>query len=312
MAAWSTGKDGAMRKSKKDLDDDLMHACEMGDPALISDLIERGAEAKENVWGDTPMSMAAKSGFVEAIRALAALGADPSASNRLGWTSIMAATSENQGEALRELVSLGGDIDARESFASSPGSRCGPQYEGDHAIFGSAEDESVHMGLLAEPKLRAKRDGDTALMRACASRGGVDDIPVKVVNLLIELGADVNLGNRHGVTPLMLAAGAANLEAMELLLSARARLDERDVNGCTALLRSMQEDATASSLMLLAAGADPRIPNVGGFACADWADWTGDHELGEAIAGACARCEANDLGLSLGSGKCSAAGRPRV
>jgi ankyrin repeat protein len=57
-----------------------------------------------------------------------------------------------------------------------------------------------------------------------------------VMKLLVESGADVNAKNQDGLTPLMMVAfETGDAKAAVLLLDSKARVDEKDRNGVTAL-----------------------------------------------------------------------------
>ena len=53
----------------------------------------------------------------------------------------------------------------------------------------------------------------------------------QLVRILLERGADVNAQNRYGITPLLVALDINNLEIVEMLLQAGAKLDLKDSEG---------------------------------------------------------------------------------
>lgn len=81
------------------------------------------------------------------------------------------------------------------------------------------------------------------------------------VKLLLAAGARVNARNFQGSTPLYVAADSSSPEVVALLLKAGAEVDARGVGGNTPLLNAMSngsgEPARAITELLLAAGADP-------------------------------------------------------
>lgn len=72
---------------------------------------------------------------------------------------------------------------------------------------------------------------------------------VLIVKKMIEYGSDVNQKS-NGLTPLMFAARYNRVEIIKLLLSKGARLNEKDVNGMTALKYAELSNAKESVALL--------------------------------------------------------------
>ena len=56
---------------------------------------------------------------------------------------------------------------------------------------------------------------------------------------LLKSGADCNTGNEEGATLLMLAAGAGQIDMVEVLIAAGAEVDATDARGWTALMKGL-------------------------------------------------------------------------
>lgn len=96
-----------------------------------------------------------------------------------------------------------------------------------------------------------RRDGSTPLMHAALWA------EVEVLQALLDLGADVNASNSHGATALML--GAKELEKVERLVAAGARLDAMTEAGRTALdFAAARAFGTPVLEALFAHGLSPR------------------------------------------------------
>ncbi|XP_077076981.1 CARD- and ANK-domain containing inflammasome adapter protein [Siphateles boraxobius] len=80
-----------------------------------------------------------------------------------------------------------------------------------------------------------------------------------VVAALIDHGADVNSFNELGYTPVLLAAELGNVEALKVLVSKKARLDERLPNQISALHLAIQSGSMQIAQILLDKGTDPNI-----------------------------------------------------
>ena len=79
------------------------------------------------------------------------------------------------------------------------------------------------------------------------------------VRTLLELGADVNATSPEGVTALHSSVYPPNLEIVRTLLAAGAFHSPRDGTGATPLHCAMDEASPAIVLELLEAGADPQV-----------------------------------------------------
>jgi len=79
----------------------------------------------------------------------------------------------------------------------------------------------------------------------------ISDEQPGIVHDLIAEGADVNVGNRHGLTPLRRAVQRNNLEILGLLLDAGADVNSADKDGYTALMEAADFMAADSLRTLL-------------------------------------------------------------
>lgn len=86
----------------------------------------------------------------------------------------------------------------------------------------------------------------------------------EMVQVLSELGADVDLASDNGNTALAMAAGAGNLSGVESLLEAGADADHQNERGTTALIYAAYRGHSDVVEQLLAHGADPAIQNSQG------------------------------------------------
>jgi len=160
--------------------------------------------------GATPFYIAAKNGDVELMRVLADGGADPKLTNKFGITPLMVASGldywegEAPGphngvseaerlEAVKLAVELGSDVNARADF-------------GDYPMTGTPEhtllyyphniEELLDLGV-GDPRW----DGCTAL------HGSIISNQPSITAYLIEQGADPEVRNDLGWTPLMMSRG---------------------------------------------------------------------------------------------------------
>ena len=109
-------------------------------------------------------------------------------------------------------------------------------------------------------------NGDTALIIAVKRR----DTPW--MGFLLQNGADPNLADREGNTPLSVAAMNAFPDGVRVMLAVRAKVDDSNARGETPLIKAVHMRDAASVQYLLNAGADPdRTDNLAGMSARDYA-----------------------------------------
>ena len=109
-------------------------------------------------------------------------------------------------------------------------------------------------------------NGDTALMVAVSRRDNT------WTAFLLSNGADPNLSNRKGDSPLIAAARIGYLQGAEWLLSRKARVDEANRMGETPLIVAVQARQAPLVKYLLSKGANPdKTDNAAGYSARDYA-----------------------------------------
>lgn len=111
-----------------------------------------------------------------------------------------------------------------------------------------------------------KDNGDTALHIVTRRRD------LQYLNFLLAKGADPNVRNRAGMSPLLMATQTRWTEGMSLLLDRRAQPDLASALGETPLTRAVQNVDNNAVALLLRAGANPLKPEAGsGLSARDYA-----------------------------------------
>lgn len=116
---------------------------------------------------------------------------------------------------------------------------------------------------------RDSSSGDTALLIVVARRDPT------WLGFLLAKGADPNIGNNRGVTPLMLAANLGFEEGVAMLVEHGARLNDADVTGETPLITAVHRHDLVTMRTLLKAGADPDRADSSGRSARDYAAFDG-------------------------------------
>jgi uncharacterized protein len=89
---------------------------------------------------------------------------------------------------------------------------------------------------------------------------------------LLGKGANPNLTDKKGVTPLMLATQLGWMDGADLLIKLKAQVDATNRSGETALIRAVQLRNVEMVKMLLKAGANPdKQDTVAGYSARDYA-----------------------------------------
>lgn len=91
------------------------------------------------------------------------------------------------------------------------------------------------------------------------------------IRFLTAKGADANIRNVRGVTPLALAAALGFVEGVEALIDAGARVDEANQTGETPLIAAVHRRDLGMLRVLLAAGANPDRADNSGRSARDYA-----------------------------------------
>jgi ankyrin repeat protein len=196
---------------------------------------------------ETALHRAAARGDLDGIRAAVAEGIEVDARDGRGRTAAMVATYANQVEAFRLLLELGADVDLRDDMLNNPflyagaeglleilelanGAGADPTITnryGGVAVIPAAEKGHVETVryLLEETAVdvnHVNNLGWTALLEAIVLTDG-GPRHQEIVRTLIAHGADVNLPDGEGVTPLQHARGRGYSEIAGILEAAGAR-----------------------------------------------------------------------------------------
>jgi hypothetical protein len=177
-------------------------------------------------------------GDVGRVGALLAAGANANATDGDGISVVMAAAGSADAQRLRLLLDAGTDVDYR-----------GP--EAGYALRAAAAGGDIEMFTML---LEAGAKQDRGLL-SCAARSDCD--AAEKVQLLLDLGADVEEPGRGGETPLLASLWWTSSTAAPVLLRAGANPRVRDKFGESTLLRAAECGPAAALQRLLELGLDP-------------------------------------------------------
>ena len=249
----------------------LIRAAEAGDTPTVQRLLKEGADINgRDAQGRTPVMAATHGNRVDTVRALIQAGADINIrDNRMDNPFLYAGA-----EGLLEILKLAIDAKADTRLTNRFGGT---------ALIPAAE--RGHVEIVNELLTRTDVDvnhvnnlGWTALLEAIVlSNGG--EKHQQIVQLLVDHGADINIPDKNGVTPLehaqargfkeierillkardmrlIAAAGQGDIETVRQLLAQGASVHARDENGKTALIAAAYRNDLVIADALIQAGAD--------------------------------------------------------
>lgn len=261
----------------------LALACTNGSAAMVSLLLDAGADAKAAASGEPVLLTAARTGSAAAVEALIARGAEVNATESLrGQTALMWAAVENQTDVARLLIAKGADVRAKSKAGYAP------------LMFAAREGHVEMARLLLDAGAeinQAAPNGATVLRMA------VDGLQYATAMFLLEQGADPNVLNKQGETALhsairgraptrrkrpvdeqqsvalvkrLLASGAnpnvrtpkaPKITDEKVASSLRPAIDNvLNLGGATPFLLAAQASDLTAMRLLMDAGADPRLP----------------------------------------------------
>jgi ankyrin repeat protein len=188
----------------------------------------------------------AEAGDTAAVQRLLRQGADINGRDARGRTPVMAATHGNRVDTVRTLIQAGADINLRDNRSDNP------------FLYSGAEGLLEILRLTIEARadtLLTNRFGGTALIPA-AERGHVDIVK----ELLTRTDVDVNHVNNLGWTALLEAimlgdGGARHTEVVRLLVEAGADVNLADAEGVTPLAHAQRRGYEEIAAILRQAGA---------------------------------------------------------
>lgn len=203
----------------------------------------QGADATRP--GDGLLAAAARNDVAGIGRALAA-GAPVDTRDARGRTALLVATDANATDAARALIAAGADVNAKDGQSDSPyllaGARghveilkatlaAGADLRSTNRFGGTALTPACHYGHVEAVRVllgtrveldHVNRLGWTCLLEAVILGDG-GPRHVEIVRMVIKAGANPNLADAQGVTPLAHARARGQRAIVDLLLGAGAR-----------------------------------------------------------------------------------------
>lgn len=234
----------------------LVQAAADNDLARVMDLLDPAVDVDVNHSRDalrfTALTGAIKQGHMQMVLILESKGARLDQADGMGNTPLEVAILENRRDIIQFLMSRPVPVIRLCRGGNNPILHAASK--GDGALL-----RRLHQaGALLDyhrPQHQSLRDDYTPLM--CAAAAGHLDM----VQLLLQLGADVNSSTSIGATALCLSAKHGRERVVTCLLDAGAMINHiEDYTGCTALASAAKARKVRVAQLLLTRGADPLLP----------------------------------------------------
>lgn len=229
----------------------LIHAINMGLTEVVKKLISKGIDVNErDEFGNTPLIQAVSLGNLELVKLLIEFKANIFLKNSLGESAakiahirknklceealLRAGAFDHDGITLVMLAAttgIGKEMDELLSYNSNLNTQHEVSLD-TAAHFAARQGHGLIIKKLIDKGANLdipNKDGNTPLMVAILSKKG------ECVDLLIKSGAKLNQVNRLGQSALILAAEDNNKELIADLIKNKADIELKDINGRTAL-----------------------------------------------------------------------------
>ncbi|BFG06036.1 uncharacterized protein DMAD_04635 [Drosophila madeirensis] len=151
-----------------------------------------------------------------------------------------------------------------------------------HACRAGHYDLAVYLIEQRSAGVNKQVESQMPLMEACDCSKNDPYLVEKLVRLLLRHGAVINVSNKFGMTPFMLACRNGYTNVVRLMIKG-ASLNAVDNHGCTALFHAIEKNHADIVKLLVEAGVNATIPNGKGYTPTQAAESHGYYDLLELL-----------------------------
>ncbi len=223
------------------------------DVALVQMLLDEGADPDiRNDYGATPMTVASEHGDYPIMKALLDAGGDVESPNSEGQTLLMTVARTGNVDTARLLLDEGANVNASETWGGQTALMWGASQQQpalvrlliEHGanVDARGKDHDWPRWVTSEPRVKPLDEGGyTALLYA--AREGCEGC----VEALLDGGANINMPDLWGQTPLLMATLNLHYDTSALLIARGADVKRWDWWGRTALYNAIDLHLLTSS-----------------------------------------------------------------
>ncbi|CAK9297911.1 unnamed protein product [Gordionus sp. m RMFG-2023] len=252
-------------QSDRTKDTALSLACSSGRFEVVEVLLNNGAYIEHrNVSDYTPLSLAASGGHCNIIKLLLNHGAEINSrtGSKLGISPLMLAAMNGHLSAVKLLLDMGSDINAQIETNKNTALTLAC-FQGKHEVVSLFLEYKANIEHRAKtgltPLMEAASGGFVEVGRVLIEKGAdVNAAPVpssrdtaltiaadkghiKFVELLVQNGAQIEVKNKKGNSPLWLAANGGHLDVVQYLVQKGADIDTHDNRKVTCLMAAFRK-----------------------------------------------------------------------
>jgi ankyrin repeat protein len=227
-----------------------------GYPDIMRLLLDHGANVEaHDKGGNTTLHFTASGGDLEVTRMLLEFKAEVNSLNQDRYTPLLMASSKGNLDISRLLLTHGADPFVHDNNGSTPLhlATIGRHFEVARSLLEYKADVNTLDG-----------GGWTPLHKASQCWWKGDPEIVRLVRLLLDNDANVEVQDKHENTALHFAASEGHLEVVCMLLEFKAEVDSRNQDRSTPLLIASSKGNLEISRLLLTRGADPFVHDNNG------------------------------------------------
>jgi len=229
---------------------DLTIAAAIGAVTFVPALLQSGVNVNDHGWIDRSVWAAARWGHVEMVELLLAEGLDINSGDTDGSSALIAAAYHGHQSVVELLLEHGTEHRLEELNSSG---------EAPVILLGASNSKRLTTVLDMNA---LNGNGDTALHLALVNP--TRNKSKMIARLLIENGADCEVQNQAGYTPLLYAVANGNEEVTELLLEKRVNINIKSHLGSYAVQYAVRYGHERVLKLLLGRGADLHTHNDNG------------------------------------------------
>jgi ankyrin repeat protein len=231
----------------------LLWAVHHGDKGLIRALLDRGADPTlANEYGVTPLAAAAVEADFEIVQALLEAGADVESRNAEGQSALMVVARTGRIDTAKLLLERGASVNGYEQWGGQTAlmwAAAQSQPEMIRVLLEHGAEVDVHgrahdwqRRVTAEPRIKLMQTGGFTALLYAARQGCA-----ACVEALVAGGADINLSDPNGVTPLLLALLNRNFDTALRLVELGADVNRWDWWGRSPLFVAVELNQVPNS-----------------------------------------------------------------